>query len=281
MPLLSLEITSGQKAALGPNASHDFDELGIKLKGIVIGGLGIPDPNDWEIRRFVGDKVEASVNFTIGREYPDFPGRENFYPERETIQLVGEKVFEVINGSSFAGAEKVTMNAWKDTTYRAYEVGVVDEPIVKVPADRREKIGQYINKPRLKIFIPPEILTETGGNKEREKSSEREKLDKLAEKAIKAIAETLGIPENIEGKAEIVIIEPRDLSENQDKPPVVSLEFDCDIDHDHRIPDNVRDEAVDRVEYLLKYDEITKKYPGEIWLRQGDPEITTESPSLI
>ena len=136
---------------------------------------------------------------------------------------------------------------------------ILDETL---PQLQKEAIEVYLDDPRLTIMLAPNVLE---GHSDSIEGEQTNVYDKLAKETSKIIVEALGINSETGVTTEVMF------STYSDIP--VSLVFNCEVKIGHEIPENIREDIVDRLEHLLQTNEVTGGFEGEIWFRQGKPQI--------
>jgi len=274
MPLCTLEIPRQQYVAMSTEFKNQkVSDLCNVALNLTLQKLGIPDPEDREIRIVTSPKVSRprlSVSFTVGpHEYPDFEP-EAFFPTRSQIRTAGTHIQLIASASPFQVAE-TRMEAWKNTTFLIRSTDV-PEPQPPKLSESLEKIGKCIKQPRICVAISPKMASGASLSKELEPSGEIEPFRGVAREISGLLAETLGLPEQTQIKSEVLLTCYADTD--------VSVEFDCQPKGSSLIPDELREYAARKVEQYLNRHQLTKTGEAEIWIRQGNPQteiITSEN----
>jgi len=274
MPLLILTVpkqTGVNAEALAGTCNRILDEVvgvaankdeGIEEKE---GILGIPDKTDRELRIMVSeavDKPTVVLSFTIGpNEYPKFEPQA-FFPTETKIIEAGQKIKQLAEKAGLQGVG-VSLEAWEDTTFELREKEPKELQPHGLTAEAIAEIGKRIKEPRIRVVLSQDMI-EAGGGKETEQGRQIEFYNQVTQEMAKIMGETLGIPAQTKLRTEVLVADKADSD--------ISVEFDCQPEGS-LIPRELREYGAGRLEQLLN-----EKLPAgeaEVWLRQGQPEVTT------
>ena len=146
-----------------------------------------------------------------------------------------------------------------------------EEPDLSELQIERAEIGKSITEPQVLLVLSPEMLDRASTPLEGEPGKEPEQYQAVAREIYRLITDTLGIPEQIPGQAQVLEAEYADSD--------ISIEFDCQPNPGHHISQVMREAAAKRVEHFLNTHHLTQSGSAEIWIRQGLPQslaITSE-----
>jgi hypothetical protein len=232
-------------------------------------GLNVPEEyreEDQEARVVVDRQAESAwvkISFTEGPE--EYPGAGPFYPTKEQKKVTGREV-QTIADNSEVGKTKISIEAWRNTTFKICEE-VVEEPISPQNLDKLREIGTKISEPTFTLVLSPAMLGNASQTKEGEPSRETELYQNMAEEMNSLVRETLGIKEENRGGFEVVYAEVADAD--------VSVEFDCQPGDGEQITEEHREYVAAKLEKYLNEKGMVGQGNAEIWIRQGFPETHT------
>ncbi|OGD00048.1 hypothetical protein A2701_00020 [Candidatus Amesbacteria bacterium RIFCSPHIGHO2_01_FULL_47_34] len=273
MPLCTLEIPTAVWSGLSAARKREVGELGGRVLDTTREKLQVPDPEDREIRIVTasGPHSQISVSFTSGpNEYPDFPGREAFFPSPEQMRAVGMAA-QSLGRYSVISVERTLVELWKDTTFLLVERNNYAVPQKPEELDNVAGLTKFIYQPRLALVVSPAMIEQAGAqNLETEGSLERNPYAGQGMEVASIIAETLKLP-----KRNIAVSVVTAAEADTD----FSVEFDCQPQKGNKLPPEIRGYLAGLVEQYLNSNPSTRKGSAEVWIRQGIPqtEIITSS----
>lgn len=257
MPITILEIPKDSKINV-PQTKELCEKVGDCLHDT----LRVPDPEDKEsrvIRSSLGEIILRTA-FTIGsNEYPDFEPK-SFFPRKDQIESAGQAVLKIIKDSQ-PDVSKVVIEAWRDTTFVLREEKI-PEPVSPVSEEVLREIGSHLYNPRIRLVLSPKKREGVSSLKELGLSPENASYQEVALKLSRRAAEILG-----RGEAITTEVEFADSADTD-----VTVEFDCELEPNNSIPQEVREFMAESVLHILNSTWATKEGSGEVWIRQGQPE---------
>ena len=277
MPLCTIKIPRDKYDGISPETRDEIIlSSGNNALDKTLKALKIPDPEDREMRVLVSRDItetEMSLSFTVGpNEYPDFaPDHNAFFPSGEDIRHVGAEI-QTEASISPLNVSTTKMEAWSDTTFMICSPENTDEPKLTDNMESLQKIGKNISEPKVTFVVSP-AMVEGNSSNERESSREVESFKNVAEKVSDLLAESLGLPEQIERNVEVLVARQADTR--------ISIEFDCLPKEGNLIPQELREYAGQKIEhYLNTHNFIGNEGDAEIWIRQGNPETNIVTSAL-
>lgn len=222
--------------------------------------LGAPDW-DREIRitsRHDDEPSTLRISYTVGdNEYPDSED-PSFRPTDSAVSETAGKIIDKIKQSGNADIDKLIIESWPDTTFKAYEQGDVGENNITEPESiSGKKLADYVSdKSELKLVVPVGFEIDnaiTNGGQKTIKQVFSEYLNVASPKA-KEFFEGMTISVQIADEAEVDM----------------SVEYDCELKYeDDKIPQDVREYMASAITKVI--DKIKTGCVGEVWIRQGKP----------
>lgn len=261
MPLCKLEIpSSGQLSPQIEDQEAAVAECN-RVLNLVIDRFDIPDPGDKEVClvKVDAEHPQLVLSFSVGpNEYPRHEP-SSLDPDRELVREVVAEIHREV--SEALGITQTRMEAYRDSTFVITPTELPqDEP---VSDETKKEILSKVTEPKLTIFLSPNLRQGASVTKEIERDGE-DPFEEVAIEVSLSIGETLGLP-NVE--TEVVWTEYADSE--------VSMELDCQVEGNYRIPSEAREAAAKSAERALNQNIHTRDREAEIWIRQGDPEVET------
>ena len=268
MPLCTIEVPITQWSGLPVSGKKEAEGWGRTVLTQTLDLLGIPDPDDKEIRIVTGNKdpwSKVTISFTSGlNEYPGFPSREAFFPSAQQVHALGV-VVQALGQESSLRVGQTGMEMWKDTTFLLVDREA--QPVVSGGPGGLEAMkewGRFIDNPKVTLVVSPAIMGQASpAGKESRSGSEPEPYADTARNISKLVMETLGLPE---AAGQTSVVEPAIADCD------FSMEFDCQPKPGQTLPEPVRQSLAGKVAEYLNSDPQTKKGTAEVWIRQGEPQ---------
>ncbi len=245
-----------------------FTEASNKALDVVIEGLKIPDKDDREYRvvKDRGNSKTAIIAYTIG---PDEYGKGPFYPSQEMVRSTGEKVLGIFRG---LGIDTVEMQAWKDTAFvlRNPEDETNEEEKIPSPPNSLNEVGRRVEGLRISLALSPQAISATTIGPS---TGERQPL------------ETRGVFETAENNLSDLIREVIHLPEKVmieiDTLECLAAETDIAADVDLSMAEGEK-MSPEEIQFLARaiMDQLnnnpnTQDGIATVWIRQGQPEVTS------
>lgn len=270
MPLCILEIPRVRYQAMPESRDDDAKNLCDAVLDCTIDGLNIPKKDDREARVAItdGESSRVSVLYTVGlHEYPNCEP-ESFFPTPEQTRSVCATIHSLATEYPF-GVTETSMEAWSDTTFisRPSEPA---EPVSSTQLEQFKEIGKYLDQPRMKLVLSPNKRRGiSSSGKEGEPPREDDPYREVEKGISKLIAESLGLPERTEIQTELEYAHQADTD--------ISVEVDFQLKPGHSITEEARGFIAREIEKYLNENTLTQEGTAEIWIRQGEPEIFTQT----
>lgn len=225
--------------------------------------LGIPNPQDKEIRIISDDKLvgrpEVTISFTIGpHEYDDYDP-PSFFPTPEQIAQAANEIQTL--ASRYGISEHITIDEWSETTFHPCE----GNPITRPSLATLEAVKAHPpTNPVLHLFLAPEIASAPSysGTKEGGRFSvENEQYLSAMNQVTDIFTEILGLTDR-----PVIVVSVTDYADIG-----VAFELDCDVDLEYPISPEVRKFLAQTAERVFRDLNLISGKDGEVWLRQGKP----------